>query len=55
MTEDYVLNFPLTLFSGNGDFLNVYSLSEKELLYYEKLDFQFEDNVTSDERNQSAS
>ena len=34
---------------GNGDFLNVYSLSEKELLYYEKLDFQFEDNVTSDE------
>ena len=25
------------------------SLSEKELLYYEKLDFQFEDNVTSDE------
>ena len=49
MTEDYVLNFPLTLFSGNGDFLNVYSLSEKKLLYYEKLDFQFEDNVTSDE------
>lgn len=49
VTEDYVLNFPLTLFSGNGDFLNVYSLSEKELLYYEKLDFQFEDNVTSDE------
>lgn len=49
VTEDYVLNFPLTLFSGNGDFLNVYSLSEKKLLYYEKLDFQFEDNVTSDE------
>ena len=49
MTEDYVLNFPLTLFSGNGDFLNVYSLSEKKLLYYEKLDFQFEDHVTSDE------
>ena len=49
VTEDYVLNFPLTLFSGNGDFLNVYSLSEKKLLYYEKLDFQFEDHVTSDE------
>ena len=47
VTEDYVLNFPLTLFSGNGDFLNVYSLSEKELLYYEKLDFQFGEDKPS--------
>ena len=49
VAEDYILNFPLTLFSGNGDFLNVYSLSQKKCLYYEKLDFQFEDAVIRDE------
>lgn len=49
VTEDYILNFPLTLFTGNGDFLNVYSISQKKLLYYEKLDFAFEDAVVRDE------
>ncbi len=48
VTEDYILNFPLTLFSGVGDYLNVFSISQKKMLYSEKLDFQLEDAVSDE-------
>lgn len=48
VTGDYILNFPLTLFSGVGDYLNVYSISEKKMLRSEKQDFRLE-NVVRDE------
>ncbi len=47
VTGDYILNFPLTLVSG-GDYLNVYSISQRKILSTEKLDFQFQ-NVANDE------
>lgn len=45
---DYILNFPLTLFSGMGDFLHVYSISERQMIADPSIDFHFE-GVTSDE------
>lgn len=48
VSGDYILNFPLTLFSGMGDYLHVYSISQKMLLTDPKLDFGFAD-VQSDE------
>ena len=45
---DYILNFPLTLFSGMGDFLHVYSISERQMIADPAIDFHFE-GITSDE------
>lgn len=48
VSGDYIMNFPLTLGLGIGDYLNVYSISKRELVTMPKLDFKFE-NVASDE------
>lgn len=45
---DYILNFPLTLNLGIGDYLHVYSISRKAMIADPKLDFHFE-NITEDE------
>lgn len=45
VSGDYILNFPLTLGMGIGDFLHVYSISRKELVSAPQLDFQLEDNI----------
>ncbi|MCI9217709.1 MAG: hypothetical protein HFG95_11685 [Dorea sp.] len=45
---DYILNFPLTLGMGIGDYLHVYSISRRALVAAPQIDFRFE-NVTADE------
>jgi hypothetical protein len=45
VSGDYILNFPLTLGMGIGDFLHVYSISRRELVAAPQIDFQFEDNI----------
>lgn len=45
---DYILNFPLTLGMGIGDFIHMYSISRKEMVAAEQLDFKFS-GVTADE------
>lgn len=45
---DYILNFPLTLGMGIGDYLHVYSISRRALVTAPQIDFKFE-NVTGDE------
>lgn len=45
---DYILNFPLTLNMGIGDYLHVYSISRRALVTAPQIDFRFE-NVTADE------
>ncbi len=42
---DYIINFPLTLGLGIGDYLHVYSISRKEMVADPKIDFNFEDVV----------
>ena len=32
VSEDYIINFPLTLGLGIGDFLHVYSISERKMV-----------------------
>lgn len=48
VTEDYIINFPLTYGMGIGDFIHIYSISQKRLLAAPKLNFRFE-QVTEDE------
>ncbi len=48
VSGDYIINFPLTLGLGIGDYINMYSISRKELVSDPKLDFQLGD-VSSDE------
>lgn len=48
VTGDYILNFPLTLNLGIGDYLHVYSMSRRELVAAPQIDFRFE-NVVMDE------
>lgn len=48
IVDEYILNFPLTLNMGIGDYLNVYSLDTKELISCSKLNFPFE-GVSNDE------
>lgn len=48
LVDEYILNFPLTLNMGIGDYLNVYSLETKELVSCSKLNFPFE-GVSNDE------
>ena len=43
-----LINFPLTLNMGIGDYINMYSISRKTLVSEAQLDFQFE-NVVMDE------
>lgn len=45
---DYILNFPLTLGMGIGDFIHMYSISRREMVAAEQLDFKFT-GVTTDE------
>ena len=48
VSGDYIINFPLTLSMGIGDYINMYSISKRALVSDAKLDFPFE-NVTMDE------
>ena len=48
VSGDYILNFPLTLSMGIGDFLHVYSISERQMVADPQIDFQFE-NIAADE------
>lgn len=48
VSGDYIINFPLTLGLGIGDYINMYSISRKELVSDPQLDFQLGD-VSSDE------
>ncbi|MGF6989409.1 hypothetical protein M2145_000547 [Lachnospiraceae bacterium PF1-21] len=48
VSGDYIINFPLTLGLGIGDYMNVYSISRKEMVSSSHLDFGFE-GVTWDE------
>lgn len=48
VSGDYIINFPLTLNMGIGDYINMYSISRKTLVSESQLDFQFE-NVMLDE------
>lgn len=43
VTEDYILNFPMTLHMGIGDYLNVYSIAGKKLLLSSQMTFPFTD------------
>lgn len=45
---DYILNFPLTLGLGIGDYIHAYSIERKEMAAASQLDFAFE-NITTDE------
>ncbi len=48
VSGDYIINFPLTLGMGIGDYINVYSISRRALVSDPQLDFQLGD-VSSDE------
>ena len=48
VSGDYIINFPLTLGLGIGDFIHVFSISRKEMVSTAQLDFNFE-NVEKDE------
>ena len=48
VSGDYIINFPLTLYLGIGDFIHVYSISQRELVSDARVDFQFQ-NVSYDE------
>ena len=48
VSGDYIINFPLTLHMGIGDFIHVYSISRRAMVSDPQLDFSFE-NVVSDE------
>ena len=48
VSGDYILNFPLTLNIGIGDYLHVYSISRRALVAAPKIDFRLE-NVVMDE------
>lgn len=48
VSGDYIINFPLTLGLGIGDYINMYSISRKALVSDPQLDFQLGD-VFSDE------
>ncbi len=48
VSGDYIINFPLTLNMGIGDFINVYSISRRALVSCTQLDFNL-GNITRDE------
>lgn len=45
VSGDYIINFPLTLNLGIGDFINVYSISRKALVSCPELDFGLENFI----------
>lgn len=45
---DYIINFPLTLNMGIGDYLHVYSISRKTMVADPQVNFNFQ-NITADE------
>lgn len=48
VSGDYIINFPLTLGMGIGDYVHVYSISRRALVSDPQLNFNFE-NVIADE------
>lgn len=48
VSGDYILNFPLTLNMGIGDFLHAYSISRRTMVADPQIDFRFTD-IASDE------
>lgn len=48
LVGDYIMNFPLTLNLGIGDFLHVYSISRRAMIADPQIDFKFE-NIVADE------
>lgn len=42
VSGDYIINFPLTLFTDIGDYINMYSISRRTLVSEALLDFGFE-------------
>ncbi len=48
ISGDYIINFPLTLNLGIGDYIHMYSISRREMVSDAQLDFRFE-NVVEDE------
>lgn len=48
VSGDYIINFPLTLGLGIGDFFHIFSISRKDMVSTAPLDFKFE-NVENDE------
>lgn len=48
VSGDYIINFPLTLNMGIGDYIQMYSISRKKMVSASKVTFPFE-NVASDE------
>lgn len=48
VSGDYIINFPLTLNLGIGDYIHMYSISRREMVSDAQLDFRFE-NVVGDE------
>lgn len=45
VSGDYIINFPLTLNMGIGDFINVYSISRRALVSCPQLDFGLENAI----------
>lgn len=48
VSGDYIVNFPLTAGMGIGSFINMYSISTRDIVSSTQLDFKFE-NITWDE------
>ena len=48
VSGDYIINFPLTLNLGIGDFMHVYSISKKTMIADPQLNFNFKD-ISEDE------
>lgn len=48
VSGDYIINFPLTLNMGIGDYIHMYSISQRKMVSDPRLDFHFE-NVVNDE------
>ena len=48
VSGDYIINCPVTLGMGIGDYINMYSISEKRLVSDAQMNFNFE-NVVADE------
>lgn len=48
VSGDYIINFPLTVNMGIGDFIHMYSISQRKMVSDAQIDFRFE-NVVEDE------
>jgi hypothetical protein len=48
VSENYIITFPLTLNTGMGDYLSIYSVDERTLLTEVPLDFGIEDDISDE-------